>query len=66
MEKKYKRKLKYMYGWVLTYNPYRNLWLATHNNNYNALWNGVNSGVLKAKTVEGIIAKVKAATNTER
>jgi hypothetical protein len=59
MEKKYKPKLKYMYGWVLTYNPYREKWLAVERSNYNALWNGGNSGVIQSKTLDGIEGKIK-------
>jgi len=62
-KKEPKRKLSYLYGWVFTYNTYEEAWFAARRDNYDALWNGVNAGVLKSKSSEGVITKIKNLKN---
>ncbi|XAI97371.1 hypothetical protein [Leptolyngbya phage Lbo-JY46] len=58
---------KYLYGWVITYNPYMNLYLATNKDNYHKLFNNqLDESILKSSSVESIeslIIKNKGSLN---
>lgn len=46
---------KYLYGWLLTYNPFEDRWKATNRDNYFKLWNeGPQEEVLESRNIDAI------------
>lgn len=47
---------KFMYGWLFTYNPFTDRWMATNRDNYFKLWNeGPNEAVLESRNIDSLI-----------
>ena len=44
-----------LHGWLFTKNTYTGNWNATHRENYNALWNERNNGVLSSPKIDVLI-----------
>lgn len=46
---------KYLYGWIFTFNPFMDRWIATNRDNYFKLWNeGSQEAVLESRTVDAL------------
>lgn len=46
---------KYLYGWVTTYNPFENIYLAANRDNYHKLFSDIkDESVLKSSTHEAL------------
>ena len=46
---------KYLYGWLITYNPFEKIYLAANRDNYHKLFSDIqDEGVLKSSTIQAI------------
>lgn len=48
-----------LYGWLITFNPYTQLYMGVKRDNYNELWSGDKGNVIYGITEEALELKIK-------